>query len=221
MSFDARLGAGRVSEGGLVQPPAFALEAKHMPVVVKSIEQRRDDDDISQKLPVVHGSVGRDDRAMLFVAAHQDVGQFFAGVGRQHFQEQIVDQEELDALQVVAVFTDGAVLARQIDFVDELMRLAVMHFIAALDGEPGVDLTGAALACPWFTDEQSVLVGINELEGREIKDVTLWQLWVEVPVKVLEVLALRQPRECEAPLDQASFAPIQLVLHEVRAGHLV
>jgi hypothetical protein len=48
----------RATHGGLVQPPAFAFEAKHVPVVIQAIKQRRDDDDISQKLPpVVHGSV--------------------------------------------------------------------------------------------------------------------------------------------------------------------
>jgi hypothetical protein len=62
IAFGLRLSSGGVSEGGLVQPPAFALKTKHMAMVIKSIEQWRNDHDVSQQLPpVFHRSVGRDD----------------------------------------------------------------------------------------------------------------------------------------------------------------
>jgi hypothetical protein len=32
----------------LVEPPAFALEAEHMSVVIEPVEQRRHDDDIAE-----------------------------------------------------------------------------------------------------------------------------------------------------------------------------
>jgi hypothetical protein len=97
-------------------------------MVVQAIQQRCDDYDIAQKLsPVVHGSVGGDDRAMFLVATHEDVSQLFAGVRWQNLKEQVVDYQEIHAFQVMAVFSDGPVFAREVDLLDELMGLALME----------------------------------------------------------------------------------------------
>ena len=76
---DRLLAVGHAA-GGLLQPPAAALEVKHVTVVHEAVEERRADHDVPQKFsPVVYRPVGRDDRSGALVAAHQDVGQFLAG----------------------------------------------------------------------------------------------------------------------------------------------
>lgn len=57
----------------------------------EAVEQPRDDDDIAEQLrPVLERPVRRDDGRGSFVAAHQHIGEFVAGVGRQPAQEQVV-----------------------------------------------------------------------------------------------------------------------------------
>jgi hypothetical protein len=78
---------------------------------------------------------------------------------------------------------------------------------------------------PVLTNQQRPLFGFDELQGCQFKDVAFRELGVVRPVEVLQILALRQAREREAPIQQPRTASIELILHEPGEGleeiHLV
>jgi len=59
---------------------------------------------------------------------------FFAGALRQPPEEQVIDDEELGGLQLRAIFFYFTELARQMDFLEECVSLAIQDFVAALHG---------------------------------------------------------------------------------------
>ena len=71
----------------------------------QAVEQGRDHADIAeQRSPVVERSIGRDNRRSLLIAAHQPVGESIAGGGGQFADEQVVDDQEIGAVELRTVF---------------------------------------------------------------------------------------------------------------------
>ena len=119
-----------------LQAPALPFKLQQVAVVEQAIEQRRDDDRIAEQFgPVLERPIRRDDGGRLFIAAHQDFGEFVAGVGGEFAQEEVINEEEIGRLQLAAVDADLPELARFGDVFDQLMRFAVEDLVAALDGE--------------------------------------------------------------------------------------
>ena len=112
-----------------------------------AVEQRRSDDDVAEELaPVVHLAVRSDDERGLLLAAHQQIGEFIAGVGGEVAQEQIVDDHQLRGIDLCAVLVQLAELARFVDLLQQHVRLAVKDSVAALHGQLRDGLGAVAFA---------------------------------------------------------------------------
>ena len=70
------------------------------------------------------------------------------GVGGQRAGEQIIDHEQVRGFHLRTIFSDRAELARFVDVLDQHMRLAIEHLVAALYGQVRECLGGVALAHP-------------------------------------------------------------------------
>ena len=133
--------------GGLPHAPALALELQQMTVMDDAVEQRRSDDDVAEELaPVVHLAVRSDDERGLLLAAHQQIGEFIAGVGGEVAQEQIVDDHQLRGIDLCAVLVQLAELARFVDLLQQHVRLAVKDSVAVLHGQLRDGLGAVAFA---------------------------------------------------------------------------
>jgi hypothetical protein len=111
-------------------------------------------------------------------------------------------------------FADAAQLAGLVHVLDELMGLAVEYLVAAVDGECSNRLGDVTLAGAGPTDEKCVFSGLDELQCRQLQHRASRDGGVVGEVEVLQVLALGQPRERVAAIEQPRAAPVELVLHE-------
>lgn len=118
-----------------------------MAVVHESVEERGDDDDVSEEAgPVLQGSVGGDDGGGLLVTGHENVGELVTGLRGEPPEEEVVDEEQVGAADLSSELAKLTELAGLGDVLDEVMGLTVEDLVAALDGGGGQSLGDVALS---------------------------------------------------------------------------
>ena len=122
----------------------------------------------------------------------------------------------------IAARSATSVLARAVDrrvgeLLDQHVGLAVDHAEALLDGCAADGLGEVALAGSRRTEEERVLVAVDELPGGELEDQSAVHLLVEVPVEGIEgAIGVAKLSRLDAPGEQPVGAPRELVGDERR-----
>ena len=105
-----------------------------MSVVEQAVEHGADRGRVAQPFsPVFHRSIGGQHGAGAFVAAHDDLQQFFGGGKRQLAHAQIVDDEQGDGHQEVHLLFARAIECGVGEIIEQSVGFAVDRAIALLD----------------------------------------------------------------------------------------
>ena len=106
-----------------------------MPVVEQAVQHGADRGHVSQQLaPVLHGTVGSQQRTGTLVTSHDNLQQIFRGGQGQFAHAEIIDDQQRHRSQGLQVFFSSAVDDGVGQFIEQHMRLAVPHAVALLDG---------------------------------------------------------------------------------------
>ena len=155
----------------------------------QSVEHGGDGGGVAEQLaPVFDRSVGREQRAGAFVAAHDDLEEFFGGSRREFAHSEIIDDEQRNSGKQFHVFFACAIEGGVGDFAEQGVGLAIEHAIALLDCRQADGLGQMTLAGAGWAEKQGVFVAGNEVGGGEIEDQTAIHLLVEAEIEVVERL---------------------------------
>jgi len=184
-------------------------------VVQEAVEDGGGGGDVADELaPFFEWTVGGHERRAQLVAAHDDLEEVFAGLGRELFDAHVVDDEQVAlevALHGALVFLVESVLAQVGEDVEDG---AVEDDFAGFDEFVSDGLGDVAFADAGRADEQDVFGAFEEASGGEVVDLPAVDGGVEAEVEGVEGALLSEVGGFGATLDHALAAHVQLVLEE-------
>ena len=131
---------------GLGAPTAWAA-LENVSVMQQAVQHGGDSGAVAQQFPpVFYGSVGRQQCARTFVAAHDDLQQFLGGGQRQLAHSQVVDDQQRHGSQQVHKLLALAIERGVGQFFQQPVGFAIQHAVALLDGGVSDGLGAVALA---------------------------------------------------------------------------
>jgi hypothetical protein len=153
----------------------------------QAIKHGADRGDIAEQLaPVLNGTVGSEQSAETFVAAHDDFQEILGGGVRQLAHAEVVDDEQWhsgDRFHVLFACAVGDGLGQ---FIEQDVGFAVQHFVALLNGCLPDGLGQVAFPGSSRTQKQRVLALVDEGAGGEIENQAAIHFRIEGEVEVIE-----------------------------------
>ena len=137
------------------------------------------------------------------------------GAVAQLAQADVVDDEQLRPCPAPEPLAVGAVGEPGEEIVDEVDAARVAHGEALLAGEEHHGLEKMTLTGPALARDDEIGHAADELEPGELQYEGPVERGLEVPVEVVEELALAQPAGLDATLDAAGQAGVGLAAQDV------
>lgn len=142
----------------------------------------------SSSPPVLHGSVGSEQRARALVAPHDDLQQILSRRQGQLAHAEIVDDEERHRGHRLHELLTLTFYDRFGEFLQQDMRLPIDHAIVLLDGSLADGLSQVAFPRPAWTQEKSIIPLADEGTGGQVKHQAAVHLRVEGEIEVVQSL---------------------------------
>jgi len=201
--------------GSLLHSVAFALDFDQVGVVEETVEDGRGGGHVADEFaPFFEGTVGGHQGGAHFVAAHDDLEEVFAGLGRELCDAHVVDDEQVAfevALHGALVPLVKAVVAQIGQQVEDG---AVEHGFAAFDQLVADGLGEVAFANARGADQKDVFGLVEEASGGQVVDLSAVDAGVEAEVEGVEGPPFPEVGDLGAPLDLALLAHVEFVLEE-------
>ena len=189
-------------------------------MVEQTVEHGGDGGGIAeQRVPVLDGTVRREDGAGPLIAAHDDLEQVLSGVGRELAHAEIVDDEQGHRGEFVHVlfapFVEDGVQER----VDQHVRLPIEHAGAWPNRRAPEGLHEMALAGAGGPQQQDVLAVADEARRGEFQDERAWDLGVEAEVEAVEgAVRITEASGLDASREEPILASDELIADQGRHG---
>src|ERR1022692_4704467 len=157
-------------------------------------------------------AVGGQHGAGPFVAAHDDLQQFFGGGEGQLAHSELIEDEQRHGHQKLHVLFAGAIEGGFGQVIEQGVGLAIEHAVTLLDGGLADGLRQVTLAGAGWAEKQGIFVARDEGASGQIEDQAAIHLLVESEVEVVEGLVrVAELGLLFPPLQQALAAQGQFV----------
>ena len=153
----------------------------------QAVKHGADGGDIAQQFaPVLHRTIGGEQRAEAFVTAHDDFQQILSGGVREFAHAEVVDNEQRHSGHRFHILFARAAGDRIGQFIKQDVRFAIQHFVALLDGALADGLRQVALAGSAGAEKQCIFALVDEGGGGQVEDQTAIHFRIEGEVEVIE-----------------------------------
>src|SRR5271156_586357 len=177
----------RISRTAGFGAPTARAAFEDVSVMQKTIQHGGDSGAVAQEFPpVVYGSVGRQQCARTFVAAHDDLQQFLGRGKRQLAHSQVVDDEKRYGGQLVHQLLAFAIERGVGQFFQKPVSFAIQHAVALQDDGVSDGLCAVTFAAARRAEEQGILALSDPVRSGQVEDQTAVHLGIELEVEVIE-----------------------------------
>src|SRR5258706_2255108 len=130
----------------------------------EAVEHGGDGGGVAEELArIFDGSVGGEQGAGALVASHDEFEQIFGSGGGELLHAKIIDDQQRNGREELDVFFSRAVECGVCEVFEQDVCFSVEDAHALLDHCAADRLCEMALACSWWSEEQSVFASVDEL----------------------------------------------------------